>query len=170
MKLLSCVRLLATPQTAAYQAPPSMGFSRQGYWSGLPLPSLSPPLPLIKWASIHTCTYTHARAHTHTHTLEFGLLTLPREVDFGKYTPLLTSIPPLSKLKNLSNSQNKDTQLCWPWTLTTGIKEKRALARTRQWWFEKKAVDLELELGSRLCCLLAGGVWTHSSPSWASSV
>ena len=32
--------LLATPWTAAYQAPPSMGFSRQEYWSGLPLPSL----------------------------------------------------------------------------------------------------------------------------------
>ena len=30
----------ATPWTAAYQAPPSMGFSRQEYWSGLPLPSL----------------------------------------------------------------------------------------------------------------------------------
>ena len=29
----------ATPWTAAYQAPPSMGFSRQGYWSGLPFPS-----------------------------------------------------------------------------------------------------------------------------------
>ena len=34
------VQLLATPWTAAYQAPPSMGFSRQEYWSGLPLPSL----------------------------------------------------------------------------------------------------------------------------------
>ena len=39
VKLLSCVRLFATPWTAAYQAPPSMGFSRQEYWSGLPLPS-----------------------------------------------------------------------------------------------------------------------------------
>ena len=37
----SRVRLLATPWTAAYQAPPSMGFSRQEYWSGVPLP---PPL------------------------------------------------------------------------------------------------------------------------------
>ena len=37
-------QLLATPWTAAYQAPPSMGFSRQEYWSGLPLPS--PPLGL----------------------------------------------------------------------------------------------------------------------------
>ena len=40
VKLLSRVRLLATPWTAAYQAPPSMGFSRQEYWSGLPLLSL----------------------------------------------------------------------------------------------------------------------------------
>ena len=35
VKSLSCVRLLATSWTAAYQAPPSMGFSRQEYWSGL---------------------------------------------------------------------------------------------------------------------------------------
>ena len=39
VKSLSPVWLLATPWTAAYQAPPSMGFSRQEYWSGLPLPS-----------------------------------------------------------------------------------------------------------------------------------
>ena len=43
-KSLSHVRLFATPWTAAYQAPPSMGFSRQGYWSGLPLPS-----PNVSW-------------------------------------------------------------------------------------------------------------------------
>ena len=39
VKLLSGVRLSATPWTAAYQAPPSMGFSKQEYWSGVPLPS-----------------------------------------------------------------------------------------------------------------------------------
>ena len=39
MKSLSGVRLFAIPWTAAYQAPPSMGFSRQEYWSGVPLPS-----------------------------------------------------------------------------------------------------------------------------------
>ena len=38
-KSLSRVLFLVTPWTAAYQAPPSMGFSRQEYWSGLPLPS-----------------------------------------------------------------------------------------------------------------------------------
>ena len=37
--LLSCVRLFETPWTVAHQAPPSMGFSRQGYWNGLPFPS-----------------------------------------------------------------------------------------------------------------------------------
>ena len=40
VKLLSPVRLLATPWTAAFQAPPSLGFSTQDYWSGVPLPSL----------------------------------------------------------------------------------------------------------------------------------
>ena len=38
VKLLSCVQLFATPWTVAYQASPSMGFSRQEYWSGLPFP------------------------------------------------------------------------------------------------------------------------------------
>ena len=47
VKLLSRVRLLATPWTAAHQAPPSMGFSRQEYWSVVPLPS--PTLTPNKW-------------------------------------------------------------------------------------------------------------------------
>ena len=40
-KSLGCVRLFVTPWTAAYQAPPSVGFSRQEYWSGVPSPSPS---------------------------------------------------------------------------------------------------------------------------------
>ena len=39
VKSLSCVRLFEIPLTVAYQAPPSMGFSRQEYWSGVPFPS-----------------------------------------------------------------------------------------------------------------------------------
>ena len=39
VKSLSRVQLFATPWTVAYQAPPSLGFSRQEYWSGLPFPS-----------------------------------------------------------------------------------------------------------------------------------
>ena len=48
VKLLSRVRLLATPCTAAYQAPPSMGYSRQEYWSGVPLPSPGEGLGVTK--------------------------------------------------------------------------------------------------------------------------
>jgi len=48
VKSLSRVRLLATPWTVAHQAPPSMGFSRQEYWSGVPLPS---PENLLKLMS-----------------------------------------------------------------------------------------------------------------------
>ena len=52
VKLLSRVRLFATPWTAAYQAPPSMGFSSQEYWSGVPLvpekPSISTLLTMPK--------------------------------------------------------------------------------------------------------------------------
>ena len=50
VKSLSHVRLLATPWTAAYQAPLSMGFSRQEYWSGVPLPS---PLPVFTQTQVH---------------------------------------------------------------------------------------------------------------------
>ena len=49
---LSCAGLLATPWTAAYQAPPSMGFSSQEYWSGLQLPS---PLGMIQDSNL-LCT------------------------------------------------------------------------------------------------------------------
>ena len=45
VKSLSRIQLLATPWTAAHQAPPSMGFSRQEYWGGVPLPS--PILTLV---------------------------------------------------------------------------------------------------------------------------
>ena len=57
VKSLSRVRPSATPWTAAYQAPPSMGFSRQEYWSGVPLPSPTTTPPqnnkihfIFKWA------------------------------------------------------------------------------------------------------------------------
>ena len=53
VKSLSRVRLCATPWTEAHQAPPSMGFSRQEYWGGVPLPS---PLWLSNLAL--TCSST----------------------------------------------------------------------------------------------------------------
>ena len=50
VKSLSRVWHLATPWTAAYQAPPSMGFSRQEYWSGVPLPSPIHKSEKWKWS------------------------------------------------------------------------------------------------------------------------
>ena len=55
MKSLNCVQPSATPWTAAFQTPPSMGFSRQEYWSGVPLPSPSVLLLLTKTA-VSMCT------------------------------------------------------------------------------------------------------------------
>ena len=43
VKSLSCVRLFVIPWTVAYQASPSVGFSRQEYWNGLPFPSPGNP-------------------------------------------------------------------------------------------------------------------------------
>ena len=50
VKSLSRVWLFATPWTVAYQAPPSMGFSRQEYWSGLPFPSPVHESEKWKWS------------------------------------------------------------------------------------------------------------------------
>ena len=50
VKPLSPVRLFATPGTAAYQAPPSMRFSRQEYWSGVPMPS---PIMFARFSSLN---------------------------------------------------------------------------------------------------------------------
>ena len=69
VKSLSSVRPSATPRTAAYQAPPSMGFSRQEYWSEVPLPS-PPDRPRdchIEWSQTekdkyHTyCLYVESK-------------------------------------------------------------------------------------------------------------
>ena len=54
-KSLSRVQLCMTPWTAAYQVPPSMGFSRQEYWSGVPL--LSPAL-VTEHIYLSTLAYT----------------------------------------------------------------------------------------------------------------
>jgi len=70
VKLLSCVWLLATPWTAAHQAPPSMGFSRQEYWSGVPLPSPASILSPIKWDALRGfCDWKFAHFSFHYFSL-----------------------------------------------------------------------------------------------------
>ena len=57
VKSLSRVRPSATPWTAAFQALPSMGFSRQEYWSGVPLPSPAHILRFINLFIVTTCSF-----------------------------------------------------------------------------------------------------------------
>ena len=64
VKLLSCAGLLATPWTAAYQAPPSMGFSRQEYWSGVPLPS---PIYRLLYKNFMVIANWKSTLDTYTH-------------------------------------------------------------------------------------------------------
>ena len=69
VKSLSRVQRSATPWTAAYQAPLSMGFSRQEYWSGVPLPSPNPSLPSLNsminyynhslWKTLNSLVLSH---------------------------------------------------------------------------------------------------------------
>ena len=54
----------ATPWTAAHQAPPSMGFSRQKYWSGVPLPSLLSILRSLQFSGIRNTQYFYILAWT----------------------------------------------------------------------------------------------------------
>ena len=72
VKSLSRVWPSATPRTAAFQAPPSMGFSRQEYWNGVPLPS-----PLY---TLHTLKSTNSNCST-------SLLRCPKYTRYGLTGP-----------------------------------------------------------------------------------
>ena len=58
MKLFSRVWLPETPWTAAHQAPPSMGFSRQEYWSGVSMPSPTIDINVYKYILLHEVIFT----------------------------------------------------------------------------------------------------------------
>ena len=62
VKLLSRVQLLATPWTATYQAPPSVGFSKEEYWSRVPLPSLEWDIGDLKWPPLWSSAAAAAAA------------------------------------------------------------------------------------------------------------
>ena len=84
VKLLGRVLLFGTPWTVAYQVPLSMGFSRQGYWSGLPRPSLGDlPNP-----GISDCRQTLYRlSHQGSPSPQ-----LPGEAQLREEVPHLTSV------------------------------------------------------------------------------
>ena len=75
VKSLSRVWLLATPWTATYHAPPSMGFSRQEYWSGLPLPS-----QIMISKSIHFSQITQFHYFLWTSNIPLYICTTPLSI------------------------------------------------------------------------------------------
>ena len=80
-KLLSCVRLFTTPWNAAHQAPPSMGFSRQEYWSGVPSPS-----PVCTYIGLLLSLENEILMYAQTLTyLENIMLHEKRQTKKGKY-------------------------------------------------------------------------------------
>ena len=70
VKSLSRVQLLATQWTAAYRAPPSMGLSRQEYWSGMPSPSLKRPWNPLNSSSL---IYSHCARHWTARQIGYNL-------------------------------------------------------------------------------------------------
>ena len=72
VKSLSRVRFLATPWTAAYQAPPSMGFSRQECWSGVPSPTPNEGLLLSRFSRVRLCATPQTEAHEAPPSLGFS--------------------------------------------------------------------------------------------------
>ena len=81
---------LATPWTAAYQAPPSMGFSRQEYWSGVPLPSpRNYPRRMENWIKMDKKTRSYGK--TLMHSNQQSLITRPLGILWasGMWLPLL---------------------------------------------------------------------------------
>ena len=82
----SCVRLCVTPETAAHQAPPSLGFSRQEHWSGLPFPSPMHESEKLKWSrSVVSDSYdpmdfsppgSSVRGNFQARVLEWGAIAL----------------------------------------------------------------------------------------------
>ena len=107
VKLLSRVWLLATPWTAAYQAPLSMGFSRQEYWSGVPLPF--PKHQIVRTQTKETTWIQDLASNNHQlHLVQHASF---KEQAKQKYKPnhQQTGLPPHSALP-IRGKTNKQTK------------------------------------------------------------
>ena len=128
VKSLSCVRLFATPWTLAYQAPPSMGFSRQECWSGLPFPSpgdlpdpgIKPRSPTLQADSLPS----EPRGKLQRIHLPMQEVREMQISSLGQEDPLVEEMATLSSI------------LAWkvPWTEQTGGLWSVGLQRVRHNW------------------------------------
>ena len=127
MKSLSRVRLLATPWTTAYQAPPSMGFSRQEYWSGVPLPAIV--LRLFSESSSNFTLHLALKCGTIPQCLSFLTLILSKmSFEFGPFLPHDWSW--------VIRSDKKPMEVTLPpsWCLTSGVTTLSGDSDFDVWW------------------------------------
>ena len=154
MKSLSRVRLFATPWTAAYQAPLSMGFSRQEYWNGVPLKESTGERKTRSWAGLkHTQGSPRppirgpasdtansrpevGRPHASAAPAQEGRISA--RVQCGGHR--LTAVGRTSVSLVLSREKER---WCWIWICFGWIKggtqpssesRRRSASRTRDWW------------------------------------
>ena len=147
MKSLSRVQLLATLWTAAYQAPPSMGFSRQEYWSGMPLPS---PIQLLSrvqlfanpWTAVHQASLSITNSQSLLKLMSIKSVIPSNHLILCRPLLLLPSI--LSSIKVFSN----ESVLCirWPkyWSFSFHISPSNkysGLISFRMDWLDTLAVQ-----------------------------
>ena len=115
VKSLSHVRLLATPSTTGYQGPPSMGFSRQGYCSGLPLDTFCSPSklhvrrlncePSSKTSRINVPLHPNVRSSTTDNSQDTEATEVPisrgtdKEEEVRIYNRIFSSVQPLSHVR-----------------------------------------------------------------------
>ena len=147
VKSLSCVRLLATPWTAAYQAPPSMGLSRQEYWSGVPVPSAKKPASL---KSLSLWLLLGATKLWHWLT---GV--------FPEVFSLIPCVQSEAGRKSKSKSKSKSLSHVWlfatPWTVACGILQTRIPVWVA---FPFSSGSSQPRKQTRVCCM-AGGFFTN---------
>ena len=93
VKSVSHVRLLATPWTAAYPAPPSMGFSRLEYWSGVPLPSLSEYSDHSQNKDWLISVYRKGTPSTLLAVMQFGTATMENSMEISSKEKLMIELP-----------------------------------------------------------------------------
>ena len=109
--MLSCVTLFATPWTAARQAPLSKEFSRQEYWSGLPLPSPGdPPNPGIKPKS--PALHIDSLPEPPGDNWVYLVCSLPVPSDFNPQFPLNSNVDKTPLTKRLPTACQAQ---CWSW-------------------------------------------------------
>ena len=96
LQSLSCVQYFATPQTVAHQAPQSMGFPRQEYWSSLPFPSLGDlphpriePMPPALAGGFFTLSHQGSPTPAHAQTF----LLFPLSLQGASSSPLVNCLP-----------------------------------------------------------------------------